>query len=150
MPGAGLFQNLQEKAQQAINASPLAGHIPGTARPSSPDGQPSANQAAATGGTRSHALEALQYQIRAFGQQYSSVPIFVFSTAILTDERAFLARAPLLLRRSSRSKRESHLTSKASRGMPSLRAKTSTLGARQKLMISKTVRLVPIVRSANF
>lgn len=73
---AALFQNLQEKAQQAINASPLAGHIPGTARASSPDGQPSANQAAATGGSRNYTLESLQHQIRLFGQQYSYVEMF--------------------------------------------------------------------------
>ncbi|RXW19868.1 hypothetical protein EST38_g5969 [Candolleomyces aberdarensis] len=75
------FHNLADKAQSAINASPLAGKIPvpgsasaGAPRPPSPDPapQPAANQAAAQGGGRSHALDALSYQFRAFQQQYSS------------------------------------------------------------------------------
>ncbi|KAJ2931148.1 hypothetical protein H1R20_g5949, partial [Candolleomyces eurysporus] len=75
------FHNLADKAQSALNASPLAGKIPvpgsasaGAPRPPSPDPapQPAANQAAAQGGGRSHALDALSYQFRAFQQQYSS------------------------------------------------------------------------------
>ncbi|KAF8973985.1 Eisosome component PIL1-domain-containing protein [Flammula alnicola] len=63
-------------AQSAINASPLAGHMPSSLqqRPSSPDAatQPSANEAAAHGGAKSHTLESLQYQFRTFQQQYST------------------------------------------------------------------------------
>jgi len=65
---------MADKAQSAINASPLAGKIPHTGpRPASPDAanQPPANEAAAQGGQRSHALEALSYQFRAFRQEYS-------------------------------------------------------------------------------
>ena len=74
---SSFFSKLTDKAQHAINASPLAGKIPhtgpGQPRPDSPDAanQPAANQAAAQGGQKSHALEALSYQFRAFQQQYS-------------------------------------------------------------------------------
>jgi hypothetical protein len=69
MPVPGFLSSFADKAQSAINASPLAAHLPG--RPTSPDSQPAANDAAAQGGYRSHALDAIQYQFRAFGQQYS-------------------------------------------------------------------------------
>ncbi|KAG9222852.1 hypothetical protein PLEOSDRAFT_1101731 [Pleurotus ostreatus PC15] len=77
MPVPGFLASIADKAQSAINASPLAGHLPnvgGHGRPVSPDGatQPSANEAAAQGGHRSHAFESLQYQLRSFQQQYSS------------------------------------------------------------------------------
>ncbi|KAJ3568073.1 hypothetical protein NP233_g5957 [Leucocoprinus birnbaumii] len=74
MPVPGFLASFADKAQSAINASPLAGHLPSHNRPNSPDSsaQPSANQAAAQGGPRSHALETLSYQIRSLGQQYSS------------------------------------------------------------------------------
>ncbi|KAF5355872.1 hypothetical protein D9756_003816 [Leucocoprinus leucothites] len=74
MPVPGFFASFADKAQSAINASPLAAHLPSHNHPSSPDSsaQPSANQAASQGGSRSHALESLSYQIRALGQQYSS------------------------------------------------------------------------------
>ncbi|KAL4261138.1 Eisosome component PIL1-domain-containing protein [Pleurotus pulmonarius] len=77
MPVPGFLASFADKAQSAINASPLAGHLPnvgGHGRPVSPDAstQPSANEAAAQGGHRSHAFESLQYQLRSFQQQYSS------------------------------------------------------------------------------
>ncbi|KAF9229348.1 hypothetical protein BS17DRAFT_17896 [Gyrodon lividus] len=69
MPVPSFLSSFADKAQSAINQSPLAGHLPGT---SSANDQPSANQAAAQGGHRSLALESLQYQIRNIGQQYTS------------------------------------------------------------------------------
>ncbi|KAG5220814.1 Eisosome component PIL1-domain-containing protein [Salix suchowensis] len=77
MPVPGFLASIADKAQSAINASPLAGHLPnvgGHGRPVSPDAstQPSANETAAQGGHRSHAFESLQYQLRSFQQQYSS------------------------------------------------------------------------------
>ncbi|KAF9531987.1 Eisosome component PIL1-domain-containing protein [Crepidotus variabilis] len=80
MPVPGFLASFADKAQSAINASPLAGHIPTgshgnrPSRPSSPDAapQPSANEAAGQGGAKSHTLEALSYQFRALQQQYST------------------------------------------------------------------------------
>ncbi|KAL0951102.1 hypothetical protein HGRIS_007839 [Hohenbuehelia grisea] len=78
MPVPGFLASFADKAQSAINASPLAAHLPSHGRSSSPDAanQPPANQAAAQGGpaagSRSHAMETIQYQLRAFQQQYSS------------------------------------------------------------------------------
>lgn len=68
----GFLTSLADKAQSALNATPLAAHLPHN-RPTSPDAtpQPSANQAATQGGLRSHALENISYQIRSLGQQYS-------------------------------------------------------------------------------
>jgi hypothetical protein len=62
------LSSMADKAQSAITAT-----LPG--KPTSPDaaGQPSANQAASDGGSRSYALDAIQYQLRAFGQQYTCV-----------------------------------------------------------------------------
>lgn len=74
MPVPGFLASFADKAQSAINASPLASHLPSSnPRPTSPDSaaQTPANEAAAQGGQRSHALESIQYQLRAFGQQYS-------------------------------------------------------------------------------
>lgn len=68
MPVSSFLSSFADKAQSAINQTPLAGHIPGT---SAPD-QPSANQSAAQGGHRSVTLEALQHQIRSIGQQYTT------------------------------------------------------------------------------
>ena len=66
--------SIADKAQSAINASPLAGHIPplhGRPTPGQElDGQP---QAAAQSGYRSHALDAIQHQLRTIGQQYAYV-----------------------------------------------------------------------------
>ncbi|KAK7463645.1 lipid-binding protein [Stygiomarasmius scandens] len=61
----------------ADKATNFAGqHLPSQARPTSPDSatQPPANQAAQgqSAAHKSHAFEAIQHQIRAFGQQYGS------------------------------------------------------------------------------
>lgn len=66
---SSLFSSLAEKAQIAIDASPLAGHVPKIIN--KPLDQPPANQAASQGGAKSHTLEAIQHQIRSFGQQYT-------------------------------------------------------------------------------
>ncbi|KAF5377644.1 hypothetical protein D9615_005351 [Tricholomella constricta] len=73
MPVSSFLASFADKAQSAINASPLAAHLPG-ARPTSPDSaaQPSANDAAAQGSQKSHTLGAIQNHLRAFGQQYAS------------------------------------------------------------------------------
>ena len=68
MSVSGFLSSIADKAQNAINQTPLAGHIHGT----TPAGDPSANQAASQGGRRSFALESLQHQIRNLGQQYTS------------------------------------------------------------------------------
>jgi hypothetical protein len=66
---SSFLSTFADKAQSAINQTPLAGHIPGI---SNTTDQPSANQSAAQGGHRSVALEALQHQIRSIGQQYTT------------------------------------------------------------------------------
>ncbi|KAF8807464.1 hypothetical protein BYT27DRAFT_7100068 [Phlegmacium glaucopus] len=73
MPVSGFLSSIADKAHSAINASPLAGHIPGYQRPNSPDPapQPSANEAA-QGASKSHTLESLQHQFRSLQQQYST------------------------------------------------------------------------------
>lgn len=68
MSVSSFLSSFADKAQNAINQTPLAGHIPGT----SATDQPSANQSAAQGGHRSVTLEALQHQIRSIGQQYTT------------------------------------------------------------------------------
>lgn len=68
MSVSGFFSSIADKAQNAINQTPLAGHIPGT----SPTGDSSADHTASQGGHRSLALESLQHQIRNLGQQYTS------------------------------------------------------------------------------
>lgn len=73
MPVPNFLSSFADKAQAAVNASPLASHLP-RSRPGSPGShdQPSANQAAAQGGSfRGGALDAIQHQLRTFGQQYS-------------------------------------------------------------------------------
>jgi len=69
MSVSGFLSSFADKAQSAINQTPLAGHIPGT---TSTSDQPSANQTAAQGGHRSVTLEALQHQFRSIGQQYTN------------------------------------------------------------------------------
>jgi len=73
MPVPAFLTSFADKAQAAVNASPLAAHIP-LGRASSPGhDQPSANQAAAQGGSfKGGALDAFQHQLRTLGQQYSS------------------------------------------------------------------------------
>ncbi|KAG7450466.1 uncharacterized protein BT62DRAFT_1001285 [Guyanagaster necrorhizus] len=73
MPVPGFLQSFADRAQSAIKDSPLAQRLPSQHRPGSPDtsGQPSANEAA-SGGHKSHTLEAIQYQLRSLGQQYGS------------------------------------------------------------------------------
>ncbi|KAF8898676.1 Eisosome component PIL1-domain-containing protein [Infundibulicybe gibba] len=70
MPVPSFLATFADKAQSAIHQ---AAHS-ASGRPSSPDSsaQPTANETAAQGGRGSHALESIQYQIRAFGQQYAS------------------------------------------------------------------------------
>ncbi|KIJ68378.1 hypothetical protein HYDPIDRAFT_106570 [Hydnomerulius pinastri MD-312] len=69
MPVPSFLSSFADKAQNAINQTPLAGHLPGA---SAGGEQPSANQAAAQGGHRNRALESLQYQLRSIGQQYTT------------------------------------------------------------------------------
>ncbi|KAG0708927.1 Eisosome component PIL1-domain-containing protein [Suillus ampliporus] len=69
MSVSSFLSSFADKAQNAINQTPLAGHIPGT---TSASDQPSANQAASQGGYRSVALDSLQHQIRSIGQQYTN------------------------------------------------------------------------------
>ncbi|KAK7058910.1 lipid-binding protein [Paramarasmius palmivorus] len=75
MPVPGFLSSFADKAQTALQSSPLGQHIPGH-RPTSPDAstQPSANESAQGWGGqhKSHAFEAIQYQIRSLGQQYGS------------------------------------------------------------------------------
>lgn len=84
MPVPGFLASFADKAQSAINATPLAGHLPTShshGRPSSPDSapQPSANDAAGQGGAKSHTFEALSYQFRSMQQQFSYVFTFILS-----------------------------------------------------------------------
>lgn len=87
------LSNLAGKAQNAINASPLASKLPhGTgARPESPDGstQPPANQAAAQGG-RSHAFDALSYQFRNLQQTYITSSSTSPAQKIITAEKGLI------------------------------------------------------------
>ena len=73
MPVPGFLSSFADKAQSAINASPLAGHIPGSTRPTSP--QAAASSAGADSGAtqthKSHTLEQIQHQFRTFQQAYS-------------------------------------------------------------------------------
>ncbi|KAG8219863.1 Eisosome component PIL1-domain-containing protein [Butyriboletus roseoflavus] len=68
MPVSGFLSSIADKAQNAINQTPLAGHIPGT----TPATDPSPSHTSSQGGHRSFTLETLQYQIRSLGQQYTS------------------------------------------------------------------------------
>ncbi|KZT30444.1 hypothetical protein NEOLEDRAFT_1082390 [Neolentinus lepideus HHB14362 ss-1] len=67
---SGFLSSFADKAQSAIQSSGLTQHIPGGyGRATSPG---SSDQGAGRTAHRSHALEAFQHQLRAFGQQYSS------------------------------------------------------------------------------
>ncbi|KAF8640870.1 hypothetical protein AX17_000518 [Amanita inopinata Kibby_2008] len=77
MPVPGFLASFADKAQSAINASPLAAHLPSAhgSRPPNPEAaaQSSSNdQSAPQGGLKSHTLESISNQLRAFSQQYSS------------------------------------------------------------------------------
>ncbi|KAF4622893.1 hypothetical protein D9613_001864 [Agrocybe pediades] len=76
MPVPSFLSSFADKAHNAIQTTPLAAHLPASMqhRSSSPDAanQPSANEAAAQGGAKSHTLESLQYQFRSLQQQYTN------------------------------------------------------------------------------
>ena len=74
MPVSGFLSSFADKAQSAINSSPLAGHIPGYQQSASPDPatHPSAIQKdAAAPSQKSHAFESIQHQFRSIQQQYT-------------------------------------------------------------------------------
>jgi hypothetical protein len=76
MPIPGFLSSFADKAQSAINATPLAGHLPNVGhagRPSSADpaAQPSTTET--TSSSKSHALGNLSYQFRSMQQQFSYV-----------------------------------------------------------------------------
>ncbi|KAF9270278.1 hypothetical protein L218DRAFT_888725 [Marasmius fiardii PR-910] len=87
MPVPGFLSSFADKAQTALQSSPIGQHLPGHARPTSPDSaaQPSANEAAqGVTSTRSHAFEAISHGLRSLQQQYgSSTPI----QKIITTEK---------------------------------------------------------------
>lgn len=70
MPKSSFLSSIADKAQSAINSSPLAGHIPGIQPSGATESatQPSANDAA---GQKSHAFESIQHQFRSIQQQYT-------------------------------------------------------------------------------
>lgn len=70
MPKTSFLSSIADKAQSAINNSPLAGHIPGYQQSGGTDSatQPSPNDAA---GQKSHAFESIQHQFRSIQQQYT-------------------------------------------------------------------------------
>ncbi|KAL0580391.1 lipid-binding protein [Marasmius crinis-equi] len=76
MPVPGFLSSFADKAQTALQSSPLGPHLPGHGRPTSPDSaaQPSANDAAQAqgGGHKSHAFEAFSHGFRSLQQQYGS------------------------------------------------------------------------------
>ena len=70
MPVPSFLSSFADKAQSAINATPLAGHLPNVGQ-ATPDA--TASQGAAQGSSKSHTLESLTYQFRNLQQQYSYV-----------------------------------------------------------------------------
>ncbi|KAJ8084076.1 lipid-binding protein [Marasmius tenuissimus] len=74
MPVPGFLSSFADKAQTALQQSPLGPHLSGHGRPTSPDSaaQPSANEAAQGGSTKSHAFEAISHGFRSLQQQYGS------------------------------------------------------------------------------
>ncbi|OBZ79935.1 Sphingolipid long chain base-responsive protein LSP1 [Grifola frondosa] len=80
----GFFSSMADKAQSALNSTPLAGqHIPG-ARPTS--AQASEGDQSGSGGLlKSHAFESLHHQLRTLQQQYSSSTTLV-QKIITTDK----------------------------------------------------------------
>jgi hypothetical protein len=72
----GFLSTFADKAQSAINSTPLAGHLPNVGhagRPPSADpaAQPSTTEA--TSSSKSHALGHLSHQFRSMQQQFSYV-----------------------------------------------------------------------------
>ena len=150
MPVPGFLASFADKAQTAINATPLAGHLPnvGHPRPSTPEAsQPSANQAAAQGGGKSLALETISYQFRNLQQQYSYVFCVSAGTGLILTVFLVLQpryRGSLLLKRGYPS------ILKIFRVMQSPRAKNSTRGDNLKLRISKMVCLISYLSNSHF
>jgi hypothetical protein len=70
MPVPSFLASFADKAQSAINASPLAAHLPSSSHCLDSLAQPTAD-AAAHGAPKSHTFGSLQNQLRAFGQQYA-------------------------------------------------------------------------------
>jgi hypothetical protein len=60
--------SLTDKAQAAVNASPLASHY---GRPGSRPGSPGHDQHSAGGSFKTGPLDSIQHQLRSFGQQYT-------------------------------------------------------------------------------
>jgi hypothetical protein len=70
MPKSSFLSSIADKAQSAINSSPLAGHIPGYQQ-SGTTSTDSATQPSANDGQKSHAFESIQHQFRSIQQQYT-------------------------------------------------------------------------------
>lgn len=92
MPVPGFLASFADKAQSAINATPLAGHLGSAGRPSSADpaSQPSTTDAAAHSNSKSHTLEHLSHQFRSMQQQFSYV------IKLFASYQAFLIAFPVL------------------------------------------------------
>ena len=71
MPVPSFLSSLADKAQTAIQASPLAGHIPAN-RPTSPAAGSTEQSASATSARGSHLAATLGYQFRSLQQQYGN------------------------------------------------------------------------------
>jgi hypothetical protein len=78
MPVSDFLSSIADKAQSAINSSPLAGHIPGYQHSAnSPDPathdvtHPSAPGNDAAASQKSHAFGSIQHQLRSIQQQYT-------------------------------------------------------------------------------
>jgi len=75
MPRPSFLSSIADKAQNALNSSPIAHHIPpslsGAPRPSSGDASPAPADSGST--YKSHTIEQIQHQFRQLQQTYSSV-----------------------------------------------------------------------------
>lgn len=121
MPVPGFLTSFADKAQAAVNASPLAGHLPTTG-----NDQPS--------GFRGGPFESIQHQLRALGQQYTCV----YSCLGQGDTDLRLVLRPLY-RGSSLRRRVLLSILTAFLKTPRPKAKNYILGANLKLKTSKTV-----------
>lgn len=65
---ASFLSSLADRAQAAVNASPLGAHIPHNNHPTSPGTD---SQNVKPGASPFSQLDAIQHQIKSFGQQYS-------------------------------------------------------------------------------